>query len=136
MANWIENQLKVMGPRADREAFLAAAAGTDAEGKSIPISFAALLPVPADEPDLNRWELSNWGTKGDVWEWIGLERTQRSFVASFATALAAPTTLLATISRRFPALIFRLAYWDEDGGYSGTATVKNGETRLVERNRA
>ncbi|MBC8102787.1 MAG: hypothetical protein H7Z41_09395 [Cytophagales bacterium] len=115
-----------------REALLAAASGMDAEGNPLPILFASLLPMPAGEPDPNRWTLDHWGTKGDVWQWIGLEQTQRSFVASFGTALAAPTTLLETVSRQFPTLAFRLHYWDEDGDYSGTATVKNGEMRLVE----
>ena len=132
MATWVENELVITGPQADREAFLAAAAGSTAEGEKISVSFAALLPVPEDVPDPAKWAWDSWGTRADVWEWIGLERQPESFIASFATAWAAPTTLFQTVSRRYPTLTFHLRYQDEDGGFSGSATINNGEMQLAE----
>ena len=132
MANWIENELTVTGSRNDQEAFLTAAAGSNAEGAVIPISFASLLPIPDDEEDPIKWAWDHWGTKADVWEWIGLERLPESFIACFATAWAAPTTLFETVSRQYPKLTLHLEYQDEDGGFLGSATIKRGETQLAE----
>lgn len=130
MANWVENELTVTGPRNDQEAFLTSAVGSNAEGAVIPISFASLLPIPDGEDDPIKWAWDHWGTKADVWEWIGLERLPESFIACFATAWAAPTTLFETVSRQYLKLTLHLKYQDEDGGFFGRATIKNGEVQI------
>ena len=134
MANWIENELRVTGPLAAREEFLAVAAGKNSDGMALPISFNALLPVPADEQNPARWSDEHWGVKSEILEWMALTVKSRGIHASFATDGSPPIILFQTISRRFPGLRFRLSYWDEMGGFEGIATISGGTLLHTERN--
>ena len=48
MPNWCTNRLTVSGDDADLERFERAAAGVDGEGKTVPLDFNRILPVPPD----------------------------------------------------------------------------------------
>lgn len=103
--------------------------------------FACLIPVPADiqaqdaatkqRPThltdvLYNWRLENWGTK-----WEGYEYEDIEGGLMFETAWSHPLPILRALSQRYPAILFHVAYADEDIGYNlNKYTIQDGQVHV------
>ena len=179
MPNWCYCHLNVFGPANRVAAFRSRAAGTppryklsEAERRrhagqtrdpaEEPLSFHALVPVPAhllektyssleeDEAagifrrgtypaDPSRsgyeWEIVHWGCKwGAVNPDLVADEPER-LAYTFDTPWSPPIPLLLTTSQLFPELTFELEYSEPNTDYSGTMVVKGGQ-RLVDDQRS
>ena len=78
------------------------------------------------------WRLKNWGTKWDIMEEDFDDDTQftatenNSIQAKFHTAWQPPMFALATLSKKFKDLKFKLCYLDEMMNFRGRAEIEDG----------
>jgi hypothetical protein len=130
MPNWCDNELQITGPQADADALRALMTT-----QTNPFDFEAIVPVPdlPDEcQDWSEWSESNWGTNKIAFEarWLSAKKAARLDVievAQFRTAWSPPTAVIASLSKRFPALTLRLSYDEPDWGFRGFVTYARGE---------
>jgi len=154
LPNWCANDLRILGPTKDVEAFRTAAKGfepawplSDSERKQgIPdepkqndvLCFNALYPVPAElvtkgyDKNAVAWLEEHWGVRHDLGS--GKDITIEPFAGGsyyrFDTAWSPPRGVIEEAARRFPGLTFRLTYYELGNMICGVRTWQGG--RLVE----
>jgi hypothetical protein len=127
MPTYCDNRLVVSGKPDDVQLFVSQVR-TDEQ----PLSFEEISPTP---PELMaegwyEWRIENWGTKWDAGfnfesSSSRITRSKASYV--FCTAWGPPLAWLASASKLFPRLTFRLDYADEGDFFSGTKEWRKGE---------
>lgn len=154
MANYCGNQLRVSapnGPELDR--FLGEIAGRgQMAGEAL--SFARILPVPADLPErvpeahlsaslaalrgeveptcAYTWRMRHWGTtrEASVWSTVR-DDDANTAVIGFDTAWSPPTAVVIHLGQRFTNLELTLLSWEPSNDYAGKLRVVAGA--VVER---
>ena len=154
MPNWIDNTLTLRGDGWE-EAASEIESAVEREGNFISsfipqdprctkqhtfanenhASIGVFTTLEKDGFDGYRWCLDNWGVKwpdSDTAVTWGCENAQCTTV-TFTTPWSSPVTALQTISRRWPAVTFQMAYLDEGDGYDELHefAVQNGEVSGV-----
>ena len=103
MPNWVKNKLFIHG-QSDKVKQCTLDIASDSEH----ISFEKILPRPKDIGDgWYDWSVENWGTKwdaGDTYE------DDEGYIC-FDTAWSTPHELMATLSEKYPELIFVLSLY-------------------------
>jgi hypothetical protein len=123
MPNHVKNILTVTGKR--EKINLLKNFVHDEEEKN-PFSLNNILPMPPEDemedgyinnmPNWYNWRIENWGTK---WNTYDIEMTRidhENINYIFLTAWASPVNALIILSSKFPTLVFKLEYADEDIG--------------------
>lgn len=143
MPNHVTNHLCITGPKKDREAFLATLKKDGYHGPSKgKFSLHQIVPMPdiIFRGDLGRaeeiaypgvmnwhgWSCANWGTKWDCYNVADAEIGAKSIKLRFDTAWSHPDEWMIRASKKFPTLKF-CNKWKDEGGPSGTNTLRNGE---------
>lgn len=133
MPSWCLNTLTVEGPDERLDALLTAAHDPAPAGRSgeCPFSLERLLPTP---PGLlegggeawYHWRLEHWGTKWDL-EQVRVEREPGRTVVTCLSAYPPPLLALQSLSGRYPALRFAVAYEEPCVGFTGEVSFQAGE---------
>ncbi len=93
----------------------------------MPPEVIASFDQPGADPLWYSWSIDNWGTKWNAYEiesdgydtWV------------FQTTWAHPTPIIESLSKKYPSLIFKVAYADEDiGSNLGAYQMENGKKIL------
>lgn len=72
------------------------------------------------------WNIEHWGTKWNAYQQGDKRNTSDTIY--FQTAWSSPVNLIGELSEKFPNVIFKLAYSDEDSGCNcGKYTISKGE---------
>lgn len=154
MPNWCENRLTVTGQGRGLDIFIEFAKGEDSE-----LTANAFVPYPKEYEEMDRiareyrkehpddiancpedgynhggydWRCKNWGTRGDMGESMADRINRNTLEYSFDTAWSPPLPVVEAMGRIFPALSFKLEYWESGCGFQGELIVQNGKTVLNE----
>ncbi len=76
-------------------------------------------------PDWYMWRTNNWGTKWEVTNPIVVEEKSR-LVIDFETAWCYPLPCITALSRRFPTVKMKIAFYEPGCIGRGSATLLNG----------
>jgi hypothetical protein len=133
MPNWCLNKLMVQGSDQDRAAFARQNAGTDSDGKPVPLSFDALVALPADQKEnWYDWQSGNWGTKWDLDDETMVTEGKGQIIYEFNSAWAPPDAWLTKVAKLFPTLRFTLMYAEPGMQFAGQAIYEGGRQSLDE----
>lgn len=152
MPNWCENELRVIGRKADVERFIGFVAGS--RDDQTDFDFDRIVPYPEDygaaDAALRKWEednkgmpwnertgrpqdgynqggyewcIANWGTKWNACDTV-VRKTSRGCTFSFNTAWSPPGPVIRKAASLFPSLQFDLKYWEGGCGFQGGLSVK------------
>lgn len=136
MANFIENELEIIGDPEDVDKvldFIKVEGGPDIEafGKGT-IDFNKIDPEPDNIEDWYDWRMIHWGVRWNA-ECIDPEGFS-SNPFSFFTPWSGVTNLMVKLSKMFPTVELHYAFADEDdyGNNVGQYVIENGE--IIEDN--
>jgi hypothetical protein len=123
----------VKGPEKDLAAFVQRTAGSNAQGKPIPLSFDALVPLPATQKaNWYDWQTKNWGTKWDLDEETVVTKGHGHITYEFNSAWAPPDAWLIKVAKLFSTLRFTLMYAEPGMQFAGQAIYEGGRQTLDE----
>ena len=157
MPNWCENELRITGPLADRQAFVNKAGEEFQLGTFYPMpkeledvhdgstTIDGIMvhhwreidgkQIPVDVAELQRkhgaksWY--DWSVEhwGTKWDLseVRVLVNGRGVLYSFNTAWAPPCSGILEISKQYPNLKFKLSYWEGGMAFQGVFIVQNGE---------
>lgn len=121
MPNWCYNRLTIEGEQKELEKFKKKARAKDTD-----LSLNKFVPIPKDkENDWYDWHINNWGTKWDVDAEL-VDEWEECLCYEFSSAWSPPVVWLETVSRKYPALEFKMKYEEEGMGYMGLAKAHAG----------
>ena len=133
MPNWCLNKLIVKGPDKDLAAFKQQAAGSDSEGKAMPLSFNTLVPLPTNQKEnWHAWQSDNWGTKWDLDAETVVTEGRGQVTYEFNSAWAPPAAWLIKVAKLFMTLRFTLMYAEPGMQFAGQAIYEGGRQSLDE----
>ena len=128
MPNWCENELEVRGPVAEVDRFLETCMGKDEDGE-LYVDFGKTVPEPSRNLEWREgieWRYEYWGTKSVGCE-ATLERSEdNTAVLRFFTAWSPPVPWLERTAQLFPALSFKLRFFEPGVGFAGVAEYAGG----------
>ena len=120
MPNWVNNDLKITGPEAELERFLAECFSESESGPRLDFDRFIPMPAPIKEgvlrdngavivgseasfPDWYLWSIRNWGTKWNAQN-THFEHCSNVISLSFRTAWSIAWPIYEAIAERFPLL--------------------------------
>ncbi|MDE2020856.1 MAG: hypothetical protein KGJ13_11020 [Patescibacteria group bacterium] len=147
MPNHVENELRVSGPKADRDKF-----------RALPFDANTFIPYPAHFRELDEaatewderaakdptlyqreqrpkdgfnsggheWCVHHWGTKWGMYCVVARHNAAR-LRYDFDSAWDPPLPVVLAMSKEFPSLTFELRYFERGAGFKGELTAKGGE---------
>lgn len=154
MPNWCENRLTVNGQEQGLDIFTEFAKGEDSE-----LTANAFVPYPKEFVEMDRiareymkehpddwagcpkdgfnqggyeWCCEFWGTKWDLGECMADRINRNTLIYCFDTAWSPPGPVIEAMGKMFPALSFKLEYWESGCCFQGELVVQNGQTVLNE----
>lgn len=153
MPNWCENDLFIVGKKAEIETLLWDYCKSNSGGIRC-LDFDKVIPYPQEFKDLDdaaekwkeehdgkwigapkdgfnsggcEWCIGNWGTKWNADPVSAEWKSNRTFKMSFCTAWSPPTSVILAISKKYSTLKLTLYYYERGMGYRGKLICKNGE---------
>lgn len=142
MANWCNNELKVIGETGELEKMLTAIRSVSSDGKVCALDFDKIIPYPQRFKDQKghlpleemfspeggfMWRLMNWGTKSNAAD-VSLTRINaNAMIIRFETAYAPTLGITATLSELYPDLAFLHIYDEIWSDFAGYAEYCNGD---------
>jgi len=137
MANWCNNNIKIIGNEKElkkfckkiKENFLNSFIPTPKEligTQSPPIKKNQKLLIKYGADNWYDWNIKNWGTKWDFKLDYLDTQNENERTLSFDSAWEPPIEGFQRISKIYPQLIFFLDYEELGVGFKGIAKIKNG----------
>jgi hypothetical protein len=124
MPNWCECKLTVEGPFEQLHDFRTKSSGIDNDTKTEEkLIFQNLVPYPKGKWDYD-WCVKNWGTKWGACNTVVKEGKKLTY--EFQTAWSPPETWIRKVSKIYPALEFKLWYWEGGMGFKGITEFQGG----------
>jgi hypothetical protein len=139
MPNWCENELTVQGDPAYLTKIQEEVGGVDQDGAKLALSFATVVPCPADTTDVRDWNITHWGTKWEIEEcptvWNirpvvrdnPLEADCDEIALYFNTAWSPPIPIVEALATRYPEADFTLRYCEMGCVFAGYRQYIAGE---------
>jgi len=127
MPNWCMNKLQLECTRAQFKQFCDVFVVDEDEDTVLSLKTACPEPPGLLEPELvttpkwYTWRIANWGTK-----WEPAIHDITGTTVSFDSAWSPPINAVIAMSKRFPDILFKLAYCEPDNELSGRMQLKSG----------
>lgn len=120
MPNWCSNHLSITGEKERMDAFKNRLRLNQDEEPEL--SFSAFVPTETMSQSIARW-----GTKWDLYPTLPTVDLDDELFFDFETAWSPPIEWLLSVSRIFPELEFRLAYFEPGMQFAGSHTIRGEE---------
>jgi len=128
MPNWCDNSLKVHGKKGDLEKFVRECF-SKGDGEEIFLDFEKTVPV-GDIKDWYERRLEKWGTKWNLDARDSSVCVTDSRVSMwFLSAWSPPIPIMEALTRKYPALVFRLDYNEGGMAFRGVFEGQDGKVQ-------